>query len=109
MASKARLFVAAIDFGTTYSGYAFSAKDDFEKEPLKINANVWNAGARSLMSHKAPTALLLNPDKTFHSFGYDAENNYSQLAEDGDDFEGYYFFHRFKMILHNHAVSFKLL
>ncbi|OWF39272.1 heat shock 70 kDa protein 12A-like [Mizuhopecten yessoensis] len=94
------LFVAAIDFGTTYSGYAFSAKDDFRKEPLKINANVWNAGARSLMSHKAPTALLLNPDKTFNSFGYEAENNFSQLAEEGEH-KDYYFFHRFKMFLYN--------
>jgi len=45
MTTKARLFVTALDFWTTYSGYAFSAKDDFEKEPFKINANVWNAGA----------------------------------------------------------------
>ncbi|XP_060070185.1 heat shock 70 kDa protein 12A-like [Ylistrum balloti] len=97
------LFVAAIDFGTTYSGYAFSAKDDFEKDPLKINANVWNSGARSLMSHKAPTALLLNPDLSFNSFGYDAENNYSQLAEDNEH-QNYYFFHRFKMVLHNNKA-----
>lgn len=94
------LFVAAIDFGTTYSGYAFSAKDDFKKEPLKINANVWNAGARSLMSHKAPTALLLNPDKSFNSFGYNAENTFSNLAEENDH-HAYYYFHRFKMVLHN--------
>jgi hypothetical protein len=26
-----KLFVAAIDFGTTYSGYAFITKDDYEK------------------------------------------------------------------------------
>lgn len=97
------LFVAAIDFGTTYSGYAFSARDDFQKEPLKINANVWNAGARSLMSHKAPTALLLNPDKSFNSFGYDAENNFAQLAED-DEHHEYYFFHHFKMVLHNNKT-----
>lgn len=30
-----KLFVAAIDFGTTYSGYAFSSYDDFQKEPQK--------------------------------------------------------------------------
>ncbi|XP_021376566.1 heat shock 70 kDa protein 12B-like isoform X2 [Mizuhopecten yessoensis] len=110
------LFVAAIDFGTTYSGYAFSGKDDFEKDPLKISANHWNAGARSLISHKAPTCLLLKPDKTFQSFGYKAENDFTLLAEDNDDddddddddeekvkedFKTYYYFHRFKMILHN--------
>ncbi|XP_033730238.1 heat shock 70 kDa protein 12A-like [Pecten maximus] len=97
------LFVAAIDFGTTYSGYAFSSKDDFQKEPLKISANVWNAGGRNLMSHKAPTSLLLNPDKSFNSFGYEAENNFAQLSEDGEHHD-YYFFHHFKMVLHNNKT-----
>lgn len=106
------LFVAAIDFGTTYSGYAFSGKDDFEKDPLKISANHWNAGARSLISHKAPTCLLLKPDKTFMSFGYEAENDFTNMAQEDDDddsddekekpdFNKYYYFHRFKMVLHN--------
>ncbi|XP_060077647.1 heat shock 70 kDa protein 12A-like [Ylistrum balloti] len=106
------LFVAAIDFGTTYSGYAFSAKDDFEKDPLKISANHWNAGAKSLISHKAPTCLLLNPDKSFKSFGYEAENDFIHLAGESDDddsdeeneeegYRKYYYFHRFKMVLHN--------
>ena len=31
-----KLVVAAIDFGTTYSGYAFSFKHDYEKEPTKV-------------------------------------------------------------------------
>ena len=30
------LLVAAIDFGTAYSGYAFSRVDDFKKDPLKV-------------------------------------------------------------------------
>lgn len=30
------LVVAAIDFGTAYSGYAFSTRNDFEKDPLKV-------------------------------------------------------------------------
>ncbi|KAK3099348.1 hypothetical protein FSP39_003120 [Pinctada imbricata] len=99
-----RLFVAAIDFGTTYSGYAFSSKDDFEKEPMKINSNVWNAGARNLLSTKSPTALLLNPDETFNSFGYEAETTYSEIVEDDDNYREYYYFHRFKMMLHNNKV-----
>ncbi|XP_060077646.1 heat shock 70 kDa protein 12A-like [Ylistrum balloti] len=99
------LFVAAIDFGTTYSGYAFASKADLDKkleegEDVPIQANIWNAGARSLLSSKAPTALLLKPDKSFQSFGYDAENDYSQLVEE-EEHEDYYYFHRFKMILHD--------
>lgn len=94
------LFVAAIDFGTTYSGYAFSSKDDYAKDPMEIHANVWNSG--TMMSQKAPTALLLNPNKTFRSFGYTAETDYTQIAEDDDDDPSrYYYFHRFKMLLHN--------
>lgn len=99
----AKLFVAAIDFGTTYSGYAFSSYDDFQKEPQKINANVWNAGAAALMSHKTPTALLLNADQSFNAFGFEAETKYAELAEeDEDELENLYYFHRFKMVLHKH-------
>jgi hypothetical protein len=55
------LFVAAIDFGTTYSGYALSSIDDFKKDPLKIVANqAWNAGTQRHFSLKTPTCLLLN-------------------------------------------------
>ncbi|KAH3841874.1 hypothetical protein DPMN_115355 [Dreissena polymorpha] len=32
------LLVAAIDFGTSYSGYGYSTKEDFELNPLKIKA-----------------------------------------------------------------------
>ncbi|XP_033742793.1 heat shock 70 kDa protein 12A-like [Pecten maximus] len=90
------LFVAAIDFGTTYSGYAFSSKDDFDNEPLKIKSNVWNSG--TLMSYKAPTALLLKPDQTICSFGYEAE---TMMAEDGTSLKDHFYFHRFKMVLYN--------
>ncbi|CAG2188783.1 unnamed protein product [Mytilus edulis] len=59
------LLVAAIDFGTTYSGYAFSMKDTYKTDPLKIHANqAWNAGGRQLLSLKTPTCLLLNSKKT---------------------------------------------
>jgi hypothetical protein len=38
------LMVAAIDFGTTYSGYAFSTISNFKLDPLKIHVNqAWNA------------------------------------------------------------------
>ena len=29
--------VAAIDFGTTYSGYAFSSKNNYDKDPTKVD------------------------------------------------------------------------
>ncbi|XP_071142703.1 heat shock 70 kDa protein 12B-like [Mytilus edulis] len=95
------LLVAAIDFGTTYSGYAFSMRDTYKTDPLKIHANqAWNAGGRQLLSLKTPTCLLLNSNKEFDSFGYEAENKYAELVMDGEQ-EDYYYFHRFKMSLHN--------
>lgn len=95
-----KLFVAAIDFGTTYSGYAFSSKSEW----TKVQTNVWPSSNQ--MSSKTPTALLLNKDETFNSFGYDAEKNFAEIAEEGDDsYKDFYYFHRFKMLLHNCKVT----
>nr|XP_011431529.2 heat shock 70 kDa protein 12B [Crassostrea gigas] len=88
-----RLLVAAIDFGTVYSGYAYS----FKAEWPTVMTNKWSGG--DLLSYKTPSALLLNPDQSFNSFGFDAEKKYSSLTEDGKDCRKYFFFQRFKMIL----------
>jgi len=37
-AAGPRLQVAAIDFGTTYSGYAFSFRHEFMENPLQVSA-----------------------------------------------------------------------
>jgi hypothetical protein len=92
-----KLIVAAIDFGTTFSGYAFSFRDNWGK----VLTNNWQGG--SLISHKAPTVLLLNEDAEFVAFGYEAEDEYAKLTEDGDH-EDHYLFQRFKMILHQDEV-----
>lgn len=98
------LLVAAIDFGTTYSGYAFSMRHEFKTDPLKIHANqAWNSGGRALLSLKTPTCLLLNDRKELDSFGYEAENKYADIVMD-DEQDNYYYFHRFKMNLHNNTV-----
>ena len=94
------IVVAAIDFGTTYSGYAYSMKHD----PMKISINQgWVAGSGQLLSPKTPTCVLVNPQKQFDSFGYEAENKYVELLEDEEQ-DGWMFFRRFKMILHNSKV-----
>ncbi|XP_052271902.1 heat shock 70 kDa protein 12A-like [Dreissena polymorpha] len=91
------LVVAAIDFGTTYSGWAFSFKHDFEREPCKVSAKALIAN--QLASQKAPTCVLIKPDgKTLDAFGFDAETRYSQLCETGEHKQWYYF-QRFKMML----------
>ncbi|XP_052816567.1 heat shock 70 kDa protein 12B-like isoform X2 [Mya arenaria] len=91
------LLVAAFDFGTTYSGYAFS----FRNDPTKIQTNqAWNAGSEALLSLKTPTCVLLNPQKEFVAFGFEAENKYLGLVEQGKH-KPWMLFRRFKMLLHN--------
>lgn len=93
------MIVAAIDFGTTFSGYAYS----YRQNPLDIWTHKWNAG--TCISQKAPTCILLNPEKQFDSFGYEAEKRFAGLPEEVDDFDQWMFFRRFKMVLHNEEVK----
>ena len=95
--------VAAIDFGTTFSGWAYSFKHEFESDPSNIHAKNWNNGSN--ISTKTPTAVLIKPDgKTCVAFGYTAEDKYAELCAENKQ-RGYYYFSRFKMMLHNKRVS----
>lgn len=87
-----RPIVASIDFGTTYSGYAYSFRNDW----TKVITHSWHGG--EYMTHKAPTTLLLKPNGDFFEFGFKAEKQYAELAEK-EEHEDYYFFRRFKLIL----------
>lgn len=95
--TSSRLIVTAIDIGTTHSGYAFSFRSDW----TRVFTNEWKG--QKIASYKVSTALLLNPDKSFNSFGYEAEETYADIALYGEDegrsFKEYYFFHRFKKTL----------
>ncbi|XP_052779373.1 heat shock 70 kDa protein 12B-like [Mya arenaria] len=93
------LLVASIDFGTTYSGWAFSFRHEFESDPTKVSAKNWSGG--QLVSQKGPTCVLIRPDgKTLEEFGYEAENKYAELAID-ECHKQWYYFRRFKMKLFN--------
>ncbi|OWF47857.1 Heat shock 70 kDa protein 12B [Mizuhopecten yessoensis] len=98
------LLGAAIDFGTTYSGYAYSTRHDFKTDPLIINVMSWTAVSVGLTSQKTSTCVLFKPDETFHSFGYAAEDFYNELAMD-DNNRDWYFFRRFKMDLYKNHVN----
>lgn len=89
--------VVALDFGTTYSGYAFWRKDN----PSEIIPGKWDTGTKDVLeSLKTPTSLLLNKKNEVIEFGFKAEKIFKELAEDEIDKE-YRFFHQFKMMLHN--------
>lgn len=101
MASKtiksSQILVAAIDFGTTYSGYAFSFRD----KPMDIQTpQTWYAGSSQLVSRKTPTCLLIQTRKKT-LFGFEAENTYAELTAVKEyNVEESYFFQHFKMLLH---------
>ncbi|KAK3085775.1 hypothetical protein FSP39_008563 [Pinctada imbricata] len=100
--ARTHLFSVALDFGTTFSGLAFSTVNDFQKRPDIVHAfTQWNAGGQCLISNKTPTCLLLTAKKEFEAFGYEAENKYADLALD-DLHSDRYFFRRYKMKLHGH-------
>lgn len=100
--------VAAIDFGIAFSGYAFSFKHDYERDPLstsiRFNGIVGCGGHFTL---KVPTCVLLNPHQEFVAFGYEAEDIYSDLALNENHYD-YYFFEGFKMLLYEANVSTKV-
>ena len=57
--------VAAIDFGTTFSGYAFATINDLKKDPTKTFAPNWHAADGGLVSSKTPTTVLLDKMKNW--------------------------------------------
>lgn len=102
------LVIVAIDFGTTFSGFAWSMRselENYQRKPfesnlprISINQN-WNSPSQNALSLKTPTCILLDPKKEFRSFGYEAEKEYVELAMTKEHHD-FYFFQRFKMVLH---------
>ena len=64
------VMVAAIDFGTTFSGYALSFTSD--KNKILMNKS-WGQNM-GFMAYKTPTCLMVNAAYNFVAFGYEAEN-----------------------------------
>lgn len=91
--------VAAIDFGTTFSGYAYSFTDECDK--IYTNKN-WGQ-TQGFLLHKTPTCLLLRPDGQFEAFGFEAVSKYNDLTEEEAD--EYFHFDRFKMKLFDNKVN----
>ncbi|XP_062583858.1 heat shock 70 kDa protein 12A-like [Saccostrea cucullata] len=88
----AKKLVASIDIGTAYTGYAYS----FNKKPYDITVRKWTADG--VVSPKAPSSVLLTPQLTFDSFGYEAERKFSDLfAKKGH--KDWHFVQSFKMAL----------
>lgn len=104
MASKQQyVATVAIDFGTTYSGFAYS----FTKGEAGIHMNREWGNEEGRFTMKTPTTILLRPNKAFDSFGYDAEEKYAHFSI--GEVKDFYYFKHFKMELHKSKVCFILL
>ncbi|XP_010189556.1 PREDICTED: heat shock 70 kDa protein 12B-like [Mesitornis unicolor] len=97
MASKS-VFIIAIDFGTSYSGYCFSLASATDQ----IRQVYWGA-EHGLKTPKTPTCILFNQQQEFRKFGYDAVMKYKSLPS--SEAGNWYFFQDFKMKLYNTKVT----
>lgn len=105
------LVVVAIDFGTTFSGYAFSFVPDrvttdgetcTRDGPIHMMRR-WEGGDPGVINQKTLTALLLNPEGRFQAFGFTARNFYHDL--DPTEAQRWMYFDKFKMALHSNPVG----
>jgi len=97
--SNAYLAVVAIDFGTAYSGYAFSTTDMYKASSLRINVKKWK-GERE---YKTSTSVLLDEHKNLLKFGSEAQDEYARIRT-GTSSDDYYYFENFKMMLYGSKV-----
>lgn len=96
------MVVAAIDFGTFGSGFAFCTVADYKRDPNRISVHTWNSGTD--ITNKATTTVLINLNgKGCMSFGYDAEREFVDLEP--AEQKKHYLFRQFKMKLLSNPVS----
>ena len=95
--------VAAIDFGTTFSGYAFSFPS--EKENIHVKDD-WGTHAGIERAFKAPTCVLTTDSGNcgaFLSFGYEAYQMYRRRKP--KEAQNHCFYTNYKMHLHKTSVG----
>lgn len=89
-------YIIAVDFGTAYSGYAFSITA--RGKPVDPQLNHWGREVGK-ETPKAPTCILFNEHEEFLKFGYDAQMTYVAMC--GDEARKHFFFNCFKMSLYD--------
>jgi len=87
--------VAAIDFGTTYSGYAYAFTDQPDSIYLMRRTDSNQPG---VSNYKVPCILLLDENGEFDSFGNEARERYHDMEE--GKARKYYYLEKFKLALH---------
>ncbi|XP_072253694.1 heat shock 70 kDa protein 12A-like [Leuresthes tenuis] len=93
-------FIIAIDFGTAFSGYAYSiASKEKEIDPIMKK---WGEEL-GLDTPKAPTCILFDEHEEFMYFGYEAKTEYIDVR--GEEAKKLYFFENFKMALYGTKLN----
>ncbi|XP_063403618.1 heat shock 70 kDa protein 12B-like [Mytilus trossulus] len=88
-------YVAAIDFGTTFTGYASMSRNVFLSETKTIEGKEWHTDR--WIRHKTPTSILFDESQLFHSFGYEAEMFYSDnIGSNTINLDNWHFFQNVK-------------
>lgn len=82
--------VAAINIGDIYSQCGISHPCDFDSNFNRVHFIAFETKFNE-MTYQLPTSLLLNEDKEFKGFGYEAEQKYISLLENGTHKSYYYF------------------
>lgn len=95
-------FIIAIDFGTAYSGFAFSVTTgDTDSDP---HLKYWGEEI-GVLNPKTPTCILFDELEEFLSFGYEAKLAYVRMR--GDEARNKFFFESFKMSLYGKVSKIK--
>ena len=93
------ILVAALDLGTTYSGYAFSTID--KQSEIRLYTK-WGEEEGIPHSYKTPTCILTDDDGEFIDLGFGAKAEYQALSP--DDVASHRFYESFKMNLYTKKV-----
>lgn len=99
-----KLVVAAIDIGSSGSGYAFSFTYEFNINPINVSTYLWSPESGGDGSYKAPSSMLLDCNKKFVAFGHDAEDKYSTICEQNEQ-NSWYYLKSFKMKLYRAVLE----
>ncbi|KAM9342792.1 heat shock 70 kDa protein 12A-like [Pholidichthys leucotaenia] len=93
-------YIIAIDFGTAYSGYAYTiTPKDSKVDPI---VKQWGKEL-GLETPKTPTCILFDEHGEFLKFGYEARTTYTNNR--GEDARKHYLFENFKMALYDKVLS----
>ncbi|XP_030581645.1 heat shock 70 kDa protein 12A-like [Archocentrus centrarchus] len=93
-------YIIAIDFGTAYSGYAYSMTP--RQAEIDPYLKVWGEEVGQ-KTPKTPTCILFDEHEEFFKFGYEAQFVYFKMR--GDEAREKFFFECFKMSLYGKKIN----